>query len=128
SCRCRRIPMGRNPALYIGSRYASLRSRNLLVGFISLLSVLGLALGVAVLIAVLSVMNGFDRELQQRILALVPNITVTSARNQYLFSEQEWQPWLDTIRNTEGVRATAPWLEQQGMLLANRKTKGILVN
>lgn len=120
--------MARNPALYIGSRYASLRSRNLLVGFISLLSVLGLALGVAVLIAVLSVMNGFDRELQQRILALVPHITVTSARNQYLFSEQEWQPWLDTIRNTEGVRATAPWMEQQGMLLANGKTKGILVN
>ncbi|MDY6982837.1 MAG: lipoprotein-releasing ABC transporter permease subunit, partial [Pseudomonadota bacterium] len=53
---------------------------------------------------------------------------VTSARNQYLFSEQEWQPWLDTIRNTEGVRATAPWMEQQGMLLANGKTKGILVN
>ncbi|HEY0962738.1 MAG TPA: lipoprotein-releasing ABC transporter permease subunit [Pseudomonadales bacterium] len=120
--------MPRNTALYIGSRYASLRSRNLLVGFISLLSVLGLALGVAVLIAVLSVMNGFDRELQQRILALVPHITVTSARNQYFYSEEEWQPWLDTIRSTDGVRATAPWMEQQGMLLANGRTKGILVN
>lgn len=120
--------MPRNPALYIGSRYASLRSRNLLVGFISLLSVLGLALGVAVLIAVLSVMNGFDRELQQRILALVPHITVTSARNQYFYSEEEWAPWLETIRNTPGVRATAPWMEQQGMLLANGMTKGILVN
>ena len=46
--------MVKNTALFIGSRYASLRSRNLLVGFISLLSVLGLALGVAVLITVLS--------------------------------------------------------------------------
>ena len=120
--------MPRNTALYIGSRYASLRSRNLLVGFISLLSILGLALGVAVLITVLSVMNGFDRELRQRILALVPHLTVTSSRDQFFFSEEEWQPWLETIRNTPSVRATAPWMELQGMLLANGKTKGILVN
>lgn len=120
--------MPKSTALYIGSRYASLRSRNMLVGFISLLSVLGLALGVAVLITVLSVMNGFDRELQQRILALVPHITVTSARNEYLLSEDEWQPMVDTIRATEGVRAVAPWMQLQGMLLANGTTKGILLN
>ncbi|MEY4640596.1 MAG: hypothetical protein RLZZ227_590 [Pseudomonadota bacterium] len=120
--------MSRNVALFIGRRYASLQSRTLLVGFISLLSVLGLALGVAVLITVLSVMNGFDRELQQRILALVPHITVTSARNQYLFSEDEWAPNLDIIRNAEGVTAVAPWMQLQGMLLANGNTKGILLN
>ncbi len=118
----------RNTALFIGSRYASLTSRNFLVGFIYLLSVLGLALGVAVLITVLSVMNGFDRELQQRILALVPHITVTSARDQYLYSEEEWAQNLEIIRNTEGVRAVAPWTQLQGMLLANGNTKGVLVN
>jgi lipoprotein-releasing system permease protein len=118
----------RNAALFIGSRYASLTSRNLLVGFISLLSVLGLALGVAVLITVLSVMNGFDRELQQRILALVPHITVTSARDQFLYSENEWAQNLEIIRNTEGVRAVAPWTQFQGMLLANGNTKGVLLN
>ncbi len=120
--------MARSVALYIGSRYASLRSRNLLVGFISLLSVVGLALGVAILIAVLSVMNGFDRELQQRILALVPHLTVTSARNQYLLSESEWQPHAEVMRNTAGVRAIAPWLQLQGMLLANGNSRGILLN
>jgi lipoprotein-releasing system permease protein len=120
--------MSRNVALFIGRRYASLHSRTLLVGFISLLSVLGLALGVAVLITVLSVMNGFDRELQQRILALVPHITVTSARNQTYFSDEEWQPNLEIIRNTAGVRAVAPWMQLQGMLLANGNTKGILLN
>ncbi len=117
-----------NTALYIGSRYASLTSRNQLVGFISLLSVLGLALGVAVLITVLSVMNGFDRELQQRIMALVPHVTVTSARNQTFFSETEWEPSVATIRATEGVRELAPWMQLQGMLLANGNTKGILLN
>lgn len=120
--------MPKSTALYIGSRYASLRSRNLLVGFISLLSVLGLALGVAVLITVLSVMNGFDRELQQRILALVPHITVTSARNESLLSESEWEPMVATMRAMEGVRAIAPWMQLQGMLLANGTSKGILLN
>ena len=85
-------------------------------------------MGVAALITVLSVMNGFDRELQQRILALVPHITVTSARNEFLLSESEWQPMVATIRGTEGVRALAPWMQLQGMLLANGTTKGILLN
>lgn len=120
--------MPKQPALFIGSRYASLRSRNLLVGFISLLSVLGLALGVAILITVLAVMNGFDRELQQRILALVPHITVTAARNEALRSEAEWQPLVQAIQATPGVRASAPWLQLDGMLLANGQTKGIVLN
>src|SRR5690606_30330517 len=92
------------------------------------LSVLGLALGVAILITVLAVMNGFDREMQQRILALVPHITVTSARNEALRSEAEWQGVLAEILATEQVRAAAPWLQLQGMLLANGRTKGILLN
>lgn len=120
--------MAKSLALYIGSRYASLQSRNLLVGFISLLSVLGLALGVAILIAVMAVMNGFDRELQQRILALVPHITVTAARNEVLRSESGWQPLVQAMLETPGVTAAAPWLQLQGMLLANGRTRGILLN
>ncbi|MES2627017.1 MAG: lipoprotein-releasing ABC transporter permease subunit [Pseudomonadota bacterium] len=120
--------MIKNPATYIGGRYASLRSRNLLVGFISILSVCGLALGVAVLITVLSVMNGFDREMQQRILGLVPHITVTTARNDLLHSEEEWQPMHQAINGVAGVSGTAPLLQLQGMLLANGNTKGILLN
>jgi lipoprotein-releasing system permease protein len=116
------------PALLIGSRYASLRSRNLLVGFISLLSVLGLALGVAILITVLAVMNGFDRELQQRILAVVPHLTVTAARNEALRNEEEWQPLVDAMLATPGVLNAAPWLQLQGMLLANGRSKGVLLN
>jgi lipoprotein-releasing system permease protein len=120
--------MSRSPALFIGGRYASLRSRNLLVGFISILSVCGLALGVAILITVLSVMNGFDREMQQRILGLVPHITVTTARNDLLHSEEEWQPWRDAINAVAGVSGSAPYLQLQGMLLANGNSKGILLN
>ncbi|MEI7949931.1 MAG: lipoprotein-releasing ABC transporter permease subunit [Gammaproteobacteria bacterium] len=115
-------------ALYIGSRYASLRSRNFLVGFISLLTVGGLALGVAILVTVLSVMNGFDREMQQRILGLVPHITVTTPRLNYLRSEAEWKDTRAIIDNTPGVLATAPYMQLQGMLLANGHSKGVLLN
>lgn len=117
-----------DPALYIGRRYASLRSRNQLVSFISLLSVCGLALGVAILITVLSVMNGFDRELQQRILALVPHMTVTSSRNEPLMNPEQWQPIHETLLATPGITGSAPYLQLQGMLLANGKSKGILLN
>ncbi|MGA0806119.1 MAG: lipoprotein-releasing ABC transporter permease subunit [Pseudohongiellaceae bacterium] len=117
-----------DPALYIGRRYASLRSRNQLVSFISLLSVCGLALGVAILITVLSVMNGFDRELQQRILALVPHMTVNSSRNEPLMNPQQWQDIHTTLLATPGVTGSAPWLQLQGMLLANGRSKGILLN
>jgi len=119
--------MHKLPALFIGTRYASLRSRNLLVGFISLLSVLGLAAGVAILITVLSVMNGFDRELKQRILALIPHMTVTTARNNPLGTEMQWEPARDTIERMDLVTGTAPWLQLQGMLLANGHSKGIIV-
>jgi len=77
-------------ALFIGKRYTSIRSRNLLIGFISLLSIIGLSLGVAVLITVLSVMNGFDRELQNRILAMVPHITIYNGRSEPPMSSAQW--------------------------------------
>jgi lipoprotein releasing system, transmembrane protein, LolC/E family len=117
----------KHPALFIGTRYASLGSTNLLVGFISWLSMLGLAAGVAILITVLSVMNGFDRELQQRILALIPHMTVTTARNNALRSADDWQPLREQIESLDGVVGTAPWLQLQGMLLANGQAKGVLL-
>jgi lipoprotein-releasing system permease protein len=115
-------------AWYLGSRYASLRSRNLLVGFISLLTVGGLALGVAILVTVLSVMNGFDREMQQRVLGLVPHLTATTPRLNYLRNETEWLEARAVIDQTPGVIATAPFMQLQGMLLANGRSKGILLN
>lgn len=99
-----------------------------MVGFISGLTVIGLALGVAVLITVLSVMNGFDREMQQRILGLVPHITVTTPRLAPLRGEAEWQPLRTRLAESPGVTGTAPFLQLQGMLLANGHSKGILLN
>src|SRR5690606_354802 len=99
-----------------------------LVGFISFLSIAGLAAGVAILVAVLSVMNGFDRELRERILALVPHLTVQSARNERLLDPEEWAPLRALLLETDGVVDSAPFLQLQGMLLANGRSKGILLN
>ncbi len=63
-------------SLYVGLRYTAAKRRNHFISFISLTSMIGLMLGVAVLIIVLSVMNGFDRELKQRILGMVPHAVI----------------------------------------------------
>ena len=115
-------------ALYIGKRYTSIRSRNQLIGFISLLSILGLGLGVAILITVLSVINGFDRELQNRILAMVPHITLYSARSDLLQDRQQWSEVEAALAGVDGITGTAPFLQVEGMLVANGISKGIVLN
>ncbi len=115
-------------ALYIGKRYTSIRSRNQLIGFISLLSILGLGLGVAILITVLSVINGFDRELQNRILAMVPHITLYSARSDFLQDRQQWSEVEAALAGVDGITGTAPFLQVEGMLVANGVSKGIVLS
>ena len=62
--------------VFVGLRYTLAKSKNHFISFISMSSMIGLMLGVAVLITVLSVMNGFDRELKQRILGMVPHAVI----------------------------------------------------
>jgi len=115
-------------AVYIGKRFASVRSRHFLTGVISLLSVVGLSLGVAILITVLSVMNGFDRELRERVLGIVPHITMQSSRSDFLLDRNIWAEIQTGIQSISGVTGSAPYLQVQGMLLANGKSKGIVLN
>jgi len=72
--------MFRPLSVFIGLRYTAAKRRNHFISFISLVSMLGLILGVMVLITVLSVMNGFDRELKQRILGMVPHAVVEARK------------------------------------------------
>ncbi len=115
-------------AVCIGKRFASVRSRHFLTGVISLLSVVGLSLGVAILITVLSVMNGFDRELRERVLGIVPHITMQSSRSDFLLDRNTWAEIQTGIQSISGVTGSAPYLQVQGMLLANGKSKGIVLN
>ena len=83
----------------------------------------GLTLGVAVLIIVLSVMNGFDRELKQRVLGMVPHATITSAHGGL----DGWEQMLEDIPETEGIVAAAPFVDAQGMLTNGDQVRGAMI-
>lgn len=83
----------------------------------------GLTLGVAVLIIVLSVMNGFDRELKQRVLGMVPHATI-SAAGQGL---DNWEAMVQEIPQTEGIVAAAPFVDAQGMLTNSDQVRGAMI-
>lgn len=109
-------------SLYIGLRYTKARRSNHFISFIALVSMIGLTLGVAVLITVLSVMNGFDRELKNRILGMVPQAMVAS--NQIM---TDWQSTAKEIEQAPHVKGVAPFTQLQGMLAAYGQVSGIVV-
>lgn len=109
-------------ALFVGLRYTRAERRNRFISFIALISMIGLTLGVAVLITVLSVMNGFDRELKNRILGMVPQATVTAST-----IIPDWQDLAQQIEKQPHVVAVAPFIQLQGMLTANGQVAGIMV-
>ncbi len=110
-------------SLYIGLRYTRARRSNHFISFIALVSMIGLTLGVAVLITVLSVMNGFDRELKNRVLGMVPQATVSST--QIL---TDWPTLAKKIEKHEHVTGVAPFTQLQGMLTAQGRVAGIMVS
>jgi len=108
--------------LFIGLRYTRAKRRNHFISFISLTSIIGLMLGVAVLITVLSVMNGFDRELKNRILGMVPQATLNAYQ-----PFRNWQRVVDFAQREPGVEAAAPFNQLQGMLAASGLVSGAMV-
>ncbi|MDR2452307.1 MAG: lipoprotein-releasing ABC transporter permease subunit [Candidatus Accumulibacter sp.] len=109
--------------LAIGLRYTRAKRRNHFISFISLISMLGIALGVTALIVVLSVMNGFQTELRGRILAVVSHVQISGA-------DGEMSGWQDVARDAEKlpeVRAAAPYVQAQGMLSSGPLVRGAVV-
>jgi len=99
-------------SLYIGLRYTRAKRRNHFISFISMVSMLGIALGVAVLITVLSVMNGFDQQIKDRIFTMVPHITVTGLAGTL----DNWQGTANKIGQVSGITGYAPYVQGQGLL------------
>jgi len=116
--------MFRPLSFYIGLRYTAAKRRNHFISFISLTSMLGLMLGVAVLIIVLSVMNGFDRELKQRILGMVPHATIQGASG----SLDDWQDIDRRVQQHPRVLAAAPFIQGQGMVTGGGDVRGVMLN
>ena len=116
--------MFRPLAFFIGLRYTRAKRRNHFISFISLSSMLGMTLGVAVLIIVLSVMNGFDQELKQRVLGMVPHATLTDATG----AMQDWQALINQVEQEPGIVGAAPFVSAQAMLTYRGAVKGAIVN
>ena len=105
---------------FVGSRYLRSGHRNRFISFISLISMLGLALGVAVLIVVLSVMNGFELELRQRILSMTSHATLMGLSGRL----DEWPRIRARALENPAVQAAAPYVEDQGMLVNGEHVSG----
>ena len=115
--------MFRPLSFYIGLRYTAAKRRNHFISFISLTSMIGLMLGVAVLIIVLSVMNGFDRELKQRILGMVPHAVIEGSGPL-----QDWESIDRQVQQHPRVLAAAPFIQGQGMVTGGDNVRGVLLN
>jgi len=108
---------------FLGLRYLRAAPRPGFVSLIAGIAMIGLALGVAVLIVVLSVMNGFEEELRTRILSLTAHATITGLEGRL----SDWRPEEEKLARFPGVTAAAPYIEEQGMVTHDAKSAGILL-
>lgn len=109
--------------LFIGWRYTRAKRKNHFISFISLTSMVGIALGVAALIVVLSVMNGFQKELRTRILGVASHLEITGSNNQLA----AWQSVAEITAKAPHVLASAPYITAQGMLSYDQGVQGAII-
>jgi lipoprotein-releasing system permease protein len=109
---------------YIGLRYTRAKRRTQFISFITLTSVLGIALGVTSLITVLSVMNGFEAELRERILGMTSHATVTGKYGQL----DNWRELDQKLKDYPHVEGAAPFISGQVMINADRRVSGTMLN
>lgn len=109
--------------LLVGLRYTRAKRKNHFISFISLTSMVGIALGVAALIVVLSVMNGFQKELRSRILGVASHLEISGQNNQL----SDWQQVLNFSVKQEHVLAAAPYIMAQGMLSYDQGVQGAII-
>ena len=109
--------------LCVGLRYTRAKRRNHFISFISLTSMIGIALGVTALITVISVMNGFERELRERILGVASHATISG----YDRALEDWESLAGIAEAHPEVVGTAPFVESQGMLTHAGQVRGVLI-
>src|SRR5215208_6827514 len=109
--------------LLVGLRYTRARRRNRFIGINSLVSMIGIGVGVWALIVVLSVMNGFQKEVRTRILGVASHVQITGGNNRLA----DWQSVVRAASQHPRVLANAPFVQAQAMLAAGQSVRGALV-
>ncbi len=115
--------MFRPVELFIGLRYTRARRRGQFVSFISMTSMIGIALGVTALITVLSVMNGFERELRERILGMVSHAEIHGAGQEV----RDWRAVIDRAQEHPRVLGAAPFIDGEVMVTRGGRVSGTLL-
>ncbi|MFB0711717.1 lipoprotein-releasing ABC transporter permease subunit LolE [Buttiauxella noackiae] len=110
-------------SLLIGLRFSRGRRRSGMVSLISIISTLGIALGVAVLIVGLSAMNGFERELNNRVLAVVPHGEIEPVNQPF----HGWKDVLQRVEKVKGIVAAAPYINFTGLVESGANLRAIVV-
>lgn len=105
----------------LAQRYRSTRHTSGFIRFISASSTIGIGLGVAILILALSVMNGFELALKQRLLAVIPHVELDSVEHKL----EDWQSKVSRLATMEGVTAAAPYIKANGMLRQGNTVKAV---
>ena len=114
-----------NPVeLFIGLRYLRAKRRTRFVSFITWISLLGISLGVAALIVILSVMNGFEGELRSRLLSMSAHGSVSAADG----TVEDWATLVGQVGSEPGVAAAAPFIQMEGMIQSRRDLVGVVVH
>ena len=109
--------------LFIGLRYTRAKRRTHFISFISLVSMLGIALGIAALITVMSVMNGFEKEIRARILGAAAHVQVLGGDRGL----SDWQAVAAAVRKHPEVASVAPFVQAQGLLSTGSAVRGVFV-
>ncbi|AYA39946.1 lipoprotein-releasing ABC transporter permease subunit LolE [Xenorhabdus nematophila] len=110
-------------ALFTALRFSKGRRRSGMVSLISVISTLGIMLGVAVLIIGLSAMNGFERELNNRILSVVPHGQIYAVNQPF----HDWEQSLERVRRTSGIAGASPYIEFTGLMERGEKLHAVQV-
>ncbi|HNP65156.1 MAG TPA: lipoprotein-releasing ABC transporter permease subunit [Woeseiaceae bacterium] len=114
-----------NPVeLFVGLRYLRAKRRTAFVSFITLISLLGIALGVAALIVILSVMNGFEGELRNRLLSMSAHGEIAAVNP----SGEDWIALRESVSAEPGVIAAAPFIEMEGMIQSGQDLVAVIVH
>ena len=109
--------------VYVGLRYVVSRHRGFFVSFISWISMLGICVGVAALITIISVMNGLERETRTRLLSLASHATLAAPPERM----RDWQTLAERIRREPDVVGVAPYLDLQGMIGRGEDLRAALI-
>lgn len=108
---------------FIGLRYSRSRNRSGFVSFITFFSTVGILLGVAALITVVSVMNGLEGELKKRILGIVPHIVISNHNQTF----SNWQSIAQKVTELPHVIKVTPIIENESLVLSNTTLEGVLL-